>query len=62
MSYKIEGYKMTRIDRIIRYVNATMSMENMPITSADKKRIKSCLQGKQSFDDAVSKIVKKYSK
>ncbi|GAB1401672.1 hypothetical protein MASR1M68_05830 [Elusimicrobiota bacterium] len=53
---------MTRIDRIIKNVNATMSMANMPITTADKKRIERCLQGKQSFDDAVSKIVKKYFK
>jgi hypothetical protein len=53
---------MTRIDRIIKNVNATMRMAHMPITNADKKCIKSCLHGKQSFDDAVSKIVKKYSK
>ena len=52
---------MKRIERIIENVNATMSMENMPLTRDDKKRLKECLEGKTSFDDAVTTLVKKYT-
>lgn len=51
---------MSKVEQIIENVNATMSMENMPLIEADKKRLKECLEGKISFDDAVATLVKKY--
>lgn len=52
---------MSKEDRIIENTNATMSMENMPLLQEDKERIRECLEGKVSFQEAVDKLVKKYT-
>lgn len=38
-----------------------MRMENMPLFESDKLRIKECLEGKVSFQDAIDLLVKKYA-
>lgn len=48
-------------DRIIENTNATMSMENMPLLKEDKERIRECLEGKVSFQEAIDKLVKEYT-
>lgn len=53
---------MSDIERIISNVNATMSMEGMPLTENDKIRIAECIEGKKSFDAAVREIVEHYRK
>lgn len=52
---------MSKEDRIIDNTNATMSMENMPLLQEDKERIRECLEGKVSFQEAIDKFVKKYT-
>lgn len=52
---------MIKEDRIIENTNATMSMENMPLLQEDKERIRECLEGKVSFQEAIDKLVKKYT-
>ncbi|MCR8744264.1 hypothetical protein [Romboutsia lituseburensis] len=52
---------MSKEDRIIENTNATMSMENMPLLQEDKERIRECLEGKVSFQEAIDKLVKKYT-
>lgn len=52
---------MSKEDRIIVNTNATMSMENMPLLQEDKERIRECLEGKVSFQEAIDKLVKKYT-
>lgn len=51
---------MSDLERIIENVNATMSMEDMPLMAVDKERIKKCLEGSISFQDAVEILVAKY--
>lgn len=53
---------MSDLDRIIENVDASMDMENMPLTSADKQRLRNCLEGKIPFQEAVNEIIKKYTK
>ncbi|GAA0712765.1 hypothetical protein GCM10008904_26300 [Paraclostridium ghonii] len=52
---------MNKEDRIIENTNATMSMENMPLLQEDKDRIRECLEGKVSFQEAIDKLVKQYT-
>ena len=49
-------------DKIIENVNATMSMEGMPLTKADKELLAKCLSGEVEFNKAVSDLVKHYTK
>ncbi len=53
---------MSESERIIANVNATMSMEGMPLTDEDKERIRLCLSGKKSFEVAVSELINHYKK
>jgi len=52
---------MTKTERIIKNVDATMSMEDMPLTRDDKKRLQECLDGEVSFNEAIARLVKKYA-
>lgn len=52
---------MTRSDIIIENVNATMSMEDMPLSQSDKQRIKECIDGKVSFQEAVTLLIQKHT-
>ena len=51
---------MKKYDRIINNIDATMSMENMPLLQEDKDRIRQCLEGKVSYEDEINKLIKKY--
>ncbi len=53
---------MSETDKIIANVNATMSMEGMPLSSEDKERIRLCVDGKKSFDTAVNELVRQFRK
>ncbi len=53
---------MSESDRIIANVNATMSMEGMPLTELDKARIRDCIDGRKSFDETVRELIEKYRK
>ena len=52
---------MSENDRIIENVNATMTMENMPLLQEDKQRMKECLEGRVSFEEAVEVLLRKYT-
>ena len=51
---------MNKNDRIINNINATMSMENMPLLKEDKERLRDCLEGKVSYEDEIDKLIKQY--
>lgn len=57
-----EGVFMSEVERIISNVNATMEMENMPLTDDDKDMLKSCLEGKVMFDDMLNSLVLAFSR
>ena len=52
---------MSKNDRIINNINATMSMEDMPLLKEDKDRLRECLEGKVSYEDAINKLIKQYT-
>ena len=52
---------MSENDRIIENINATMTMENMPLLQEDKQRLKECLEGSVSFEEAVEVLLRKYT-
>lgn len=56
------GVFMSEVERIISNVNATMEMENMPLTDDDKDMLKSCLEGKVMFDDMLNSLVSEFSR
>lgn len=48
------------INRIIENVNATMTLENITLLQEDKEKIRECLEKKDSFENAVNELIKKY--
>lgn len=44
--------------KIIDEVNATMILENMPLTDDDIEMIRKCLEGESSFDTERQRIFK----
>ena len=53
---------MSEAERIVANVNASMAMEGMPLTEAEKNRIKDCIEGKKSFDEEIQKLLEYYKK
>ena len=53
---------MSETERIIANVNATMTMEGMPLTNEDKARIRDCIEGRKSFENTVKELVEYYKK
>lgn len=51
---------MTMIDQIVSNIDASMAMENMPLTNEDKTRIKDYLEYKITFEEAYKQILKKH--
>ena len=50
------------LEAIVENVGATMAMEDMPLSLADKERKYDCLNNKITFDQAVQKLVSQYKK
>ena len=48
--------------RMIKEVDATMRISNMPLTGEDKKRLKDIADGKITVDEAIAEITKKHKK
>lgn len=44
----------------IKEVDATMKMENMPLTDEDRRRLKDIADGRTTADEAVAEIIKEY--
>ncbi|MBQ3423084.1 MAG: hypothetical protein IJH34_15855 [Romboutsia sp.] len=52
---------MSENDRIIKNINAIMSMENMQLSEEDNKRLKECLEGEVSYQDAIDKLIEQHT-
>lgn len=48
------------IEKTIRYVDASLAMEGMPLTEQDKDSLRDCLSGKENVDAAVQRIISEY--
>lgn len=54
--------KKKSTEEVINNVNATMAMEDMPLTEEDKQRLRDCMDGKTTVSAEVEKIKEKYRK
>lgn len=52
---------MSEIERIVKEVDSSMSMEGMPLTNDDKNRIKVCLESSEDFKKTLSALIKKHT-
>lgn len=52
---------MSKNDRIIDNINATMSMEDIPLLEEDKERLRECLEDKASYEDMINRLIKQYT-
>lgn len=52
---------MSEIERIVKEVDSSMSMEGMPLTTEDKNRIKVCLKSSEDFNKTLSALLKKHT-
>lgn len=53
---------MTKVQRILANVSATMRMEGMPLKRSDRRRVMACLSGRESFDASVRALVQKHAR
>jgi hypothetical protein len=51
---------MKDIEQTIREVDATMSMEGMPLTNEDKEDMRTVLRGEVSFKEMRQRILNEY--
>jgi len=54
-------YEMTKNEKIVENVNASMSMEGMPLTEEEKKIGLKCLEGELDFRTVIEDLVKQYT-
>lgn len=47
-------------EKMIAQVNASMSIEGMPLRVEDKTRLRDCMEGKRSFSACRKELVEKY--
>ena len=52
---------MSDINRIINEVNSSMAMEGMPLTDADKERIRLSLISKEQYQKILKELIIKHS-
>lgn len=50
------------MEKIIRRVDGTMAIEDMPLTSGDKKNLRDCLSGNTTFEKKIQEIKEKYGR
>jgi len=48
-------------DYIIRNIDFSMSMEDMPLTEENKEEMRQCIDGKINIDELIAKTVDKYT-
>ena len=54
-------HKMTKNEKIVENVNASMSMEGMPLTREEKEVGLKCLNGELDFREVIGDLVKQYT-
>ena len=51
---------MRDLEKLIDEVNGSMSMEGMPLTKADKDRIRDCAGNDGLVEKAIAELIKKH--
>lgn len=50
-----------QIEKTIRDINFTMTMENMPLTEQDKQRLRDCMTGKTNVQEVLRQTIARHS-
>ncbi len=53
--------RMSEIDKIVNEVNGSMAIEGMPLTDADKERIRISLSSKEQYQKILRELIFKHS-
>ena len=53
---------MRNTEQKVRAVDATMTMEGMPLTDEDKKRLRDIFEGKTTAEKTVQDLIRKHSR
>ena len=53
--------RMSDIDKIVNEVNGSMAIEGMPLTDADKERIRISLSSKEQYQKILRELILKHS-
>jgi hypothetical protein len=48
-------------ENIVKNIDFTMGMEDMPLTDEEKNRLRDCLDGMVDVDKVLQKIIKKHT-
>ena len=51
----------TNVEYIIKNIDFTMKMEDMPLTEEDKNRLRICLNGDRNIDEVLQETIKKHT-
>jgi hypothetical protein len=49
------------MENVIENIDFSMTMEDMPLTNEDKKRLRDCLNGKADVDEILQEVIKKHT-
>jgi len=53
----LENLKTNNVEKIIKKIDLSMKMENMPLTKEDKSRLRRCLKEKEDINDTLQEII-----
>lgn len=48
-------------DYIIKNIDFSMSMEDMPLTTENKEEMQKCIEGKLDLDKLIAETIRKYT-
>ncbi len=51
-----------QVEKTIRDIDFTMTMENMPLTEQDKQRLRDCMTGKTVIQEVLLATIARHSK
>jgi hypothetical protein len=49
------------MENIVKNIDFSMTMEDMPLTDEDKKRLRDCLNGVTDVDEILRDVIKKHT-
>jgi hypothetical protein len=57
----LEGFMTGEVETIIKNIDFSMKMEDMPLTEEDKIRLRNCINGKEDIKKVLQETIKKHT-
>jgi hypothetical protein len=58
---KLKTREDSDMENIVENIDFSMTMEDMPLTDEDKKRLRDCLNGITDVDEILRDVIKKHT-